>query len=164
MSDYAKSTGAARSVTLLGKEYAVSKLRPRDIGTIEAWFKDVTPNPKKEARQHMEGLPDAVAMHIWDEALKEAKDWPPGFDSDAGQKLLLTDEGQARILHICLKRGFADGQFTLEQARDLAEQLDADAIFEVLKLASPGDPDDPLVRSPATMTTTNGTADHPVGV
>jgi hypothetical protein len=145
--DYARATGAPRTVTLAGRDYRVHKIRPRDLGELEAWFKDVTPDPRVEARKFMEGLPDAVAKHMWDRALEDARGWPPRLDSDAGSDLMSTPEGQARSLWLILRRGLPG--MTLDEARDLADAISREDYEEVIALARPGDPGDPKPMAPA---------------
>jgi hypothetical protein len=153
MSDFAKATGAPALVQILGQEYKVFELRPRDLGEMEAWFRSVVPNPRIEALTYMKDQSDAVAMHIWDSMIDQP--WPPKFQSEEGQELLLSAEGQARALHIVLRRGFANGQFTLDDARDLTERMSLKEVLDVLNVASPGEPGDPLAGSPPAKETTS---------
>ena len=140
--DFARATGAPISLVLAGKEYLVYKLRPRDLGELEAWMKSVTPDPRLEVARLLKDVPEEVGKHMWDSACAEARDnWPPRFDTMEGQRLLSTAEGEARIVHQILKRGLAG--FTLEAARDLAEQLSAEDIAALMRAAGPGEPGDP---------------------
>jgi hypothetical protein len=143
MDDYARATGQPKTVTIRDVDYRVHKFRPRDLGEIEAWMKTRVANPREEARRYMEGLPDAVAKHVWDRALEASSDWPPTFENDAGQALLMSEEGMAFIVWVCLRRGIAG--FTLDQARDLAETLDVDDVLALTEAAKPGEVGDPKV-------------------
>jgi hypothetical protein len=122
---------------------------------MEGWFRAVVPNPRKEAVEYMQGQADQVAMHIWD-TMKDIP-WPPKFESEEGNALLLSSEGQARAIHLVLRRGFADGQFTLDNARDLADDLTVEEFMAIMNAASPGEPGDPLADSTPTVTTTSQT-------
>jgi hypothetical protein len=139
--DFAAATVAPRTFTFEGVDFKVHKLRPRDIGEIEAWMKDKVPNPKGEALIFMKGQSDAVAMHIWDEACKEAAEWPPQFENDSGQALLLTAEGGARLVWVILRRGTPS--LTLDQATEIADHMSVEDLNRLATLAMPGDPDSP---------------------
>jgi predicted Zn-dependent peptidase len=144
--DFARATGAPVSLVLAGKEYLVYKLRPRDLGELEAWLKSVTPDPRLEVVKLIKDVPEEVGKHMWDTACAEAREnWPPRFDTADGERLLSTPEGEARIVFQILKRGLPG--LTLEQARDLAEALSAEDVAALTRAAGPGDPGDP--KSPA---------------
>lgn len=142
--DYALATGAPVTVTAAGRQWVVHTLRPRDFGEIEAWLKSVIPDPRIEAAKLLKAqdLPEAVAKHVYDRAVEEAREnWPPTLDSPAAQIQLGTPEGEARILFQVLRRG--QPALTLEQAGQLAEQFSPAELQAIFAAASPGDPGDP---------------------
>jgi hypothetical protein len=145
--DLAEITAAPRTFTYGGDEYVVHKLRPRDLGEISAWLMDRTPNPKAEARKVIEGLTDAVAIHIWDQAVEEARDWPPTLDSPKGQAFLSTPDGQSFLVWVALRRSIPG--FDRDRARDLSEKLTGEDFSRLMSLVNPGEPGDPKATGPA---------------
>lgn len=139
--DYARSTGQPRTVTLDGRQYPVGKLRPADLGRIQAWFKEVVPNPLAEAKRFGEGLNDEVAKHLFTLAWEDAKNWPPQFGSDQATNLLCGPDGQAFFLHLVIGRHLPS--FTLEDAQALTQRIDLDEFLAVQRLAAPGETGDP---------------------
>lgn len=150
--DYAHATGAPRTISLDGVDYKVPRLRPRDLGAMQQFVKERVPNPKVEARRLMEGLPDAVAIHIWDQAVEEARDWPPPLGSPQATAILMSAEGQAMFLHLLLSRTTAD--FTEEKARELAERISVGDMERLIDLSRPGEPGDPKAAGAGTTVAT----------
>jgi len=150
---------AADPTTLLlgGKDYRLGKIRPRDIGILESWFKEVVPNPKVEARRAMEGLPSDVQIHIWDQAVAQARFWPPTFGSEEGQALLKTSEGIALLVHLSIRQTVAS--FSLDDARDLADQMEFTdlAAFLAAIFPAPDDEDESGPKATAVGAVTNPT-------
>lgn len=140
--DYAKATASPRSVTIDGKEYLVGKFGPLEIGDLGAWLKDKVPNPRSLVKELIEGVPESVALQIWRDLNEEAKSWPPTFDSEAGQKLILNDfEGHVRLLWVTLRK---HNKVDLAEARRLAGTLDGfDILTEIIAKASPETASDP---------------------
>lgn len=143
--DYARATGQPAPILLDGKEYRVGKLRPVDLGRLQAWLKTKVPNPLELVRPHMDGLPDEVAKHVWTLAYEEFKRWPPQFGDEATIDLLVGAEGQAEFLLVALGR-YLPG-FTRADAEQLVERIELDDFMAVMALAMPGAVGDP--KAPA---------------
>jgi hypothetical protein len=149
------------SLILGGKEYRIGRIRPRDIGNLENWFKEVVPNPRSEARKAMEGLPVEVQIHIWDEASREARHWPPRFGDEIGQELIRTSEGIARLVHLSISQSVAG--FTLDDARDLANEMDFDELARFLKAIFPDAEDDTEAPGSGPKAESGPAPSHPTG-
>lgn len=149
--ELAEVTAAPRTFTYGGDQYTVQKLRPRDLGEIQAWLMDNSPNPKAEARKYMEGLPPDVQIHIWDQAVEAARHWPPTLDSEAGNNLLMTPDGQAFLTWVALRRSIPG--FDRDRARDLSEKMSRGEFETLLSLINPGEPTDPKAGTNGTTTT-----------
>lgn len=133
--DFARSTASPRTITLAGREYLVGKFSPRDIGDLQAWLKEQIPDPRREAREFMEGLPDAVAIEVWKDAVERSKEWPPTIQSTIGFGLLTTShEGNARMIWVTLRRH--NPGFTLDRAREIADLVGLDDINRLVSYAS----------------------------
>jgi hypothetical protein len=144
--DYARATAAPRTVTIGGATYLASKFAPRDFGDLAAFLKDQVPDPRLKARELCAGLSDAVALQIWTELSEEAKDWPPTITSRAGNQLLMmTLEGNARIIWIALRR-YNPG-VTLERARQIAETVTMEEIVDLFHAGFPEETFDPKART-----------------
>jgi hypothetical protein len=139
--DIASLTAAPRAFRLDGAEYTVSPLTYADIGEIQAFFKDEVPDPRAEARRHMDGLPDAVAIHIWDRAVEAACDWPPRLGDPRATALLLSPRGMALVLRLALRRGHP-GLDAAEYER-LAGRMSRSDFDRLLGLAFDLEPADP---------------------
>lgn len=146
MEDFARITAAPRNFTILGKDYRVGKFTPRGLGDITAFLKDFFPDPRVQARELMEGLPDNVQLHIWNNATENAKSWPPSLNSNEGIGALLSEKGQAVFLWVLLRQ-HNDG-FTLEKANEISAnyEMDVDDLTRLMEMASPGEVGD--VRDP----------------
>lgn len=105
-SDLIRATNPERTVTIDGRDFRVAKIGPREFGELQQWLADNTPNPKDEARRYMEGLPEAVQIHMWDKALDASRDWPPQLSGNpsALQQLLTSDSGQTAFLYAILRK------------------------------------------------------------
>lgn len=146
--DYARATGQPRPIELGGKTYQVPILRPAILGELSAWLKEVVPDPRVIARQHMEGLPDEVQKAMWLNAVEEARYWPPSVNSTEGkERLVSTYDGQVRTLYALLRRTTAG--FTQDDAQSLAETMSSDDFDRLFELATPGELGDP--KAPATQ-------------
>jgi hypothetical protein len=135
--DLASIAAEPGAITLGGREYRPGKIRPRDIAYLEAWFREVTPDPRVAARAAMEGLPAEVQKHIWDRACDEARSWPPRLTSEAGRLLILSDGGLARLVHTTIRQTFP--AFTLDEAAALSERMaigDVERFFAIVFPAS----------------------------
>lgn len=133
MQDLAIATGAERTVLVSGVTYRVPKLTPAILGRINAWLKDQVPNPKDRARERMAGLPDAVALAIWRDAVEEAKDWPPTFGTPKGDAYLMQFDGVTQILFVLLSVTVPG--FTIDQARAIVNAIGAEGVNHILSLA-----------------------------
>jgi hypothetical protein len=139
--DLATLTAASRRITLDDVDYQVPRLTPRMAGRLQAWVKEQIPNPRTEAREHMQGQSDVVAMHIWDLAVEEARDWPPSLDSPEANALLMSPEGQAVFLLTIFGPSIAG--FDLARAERIADRITLEDFNRLLQLVSPGEPSDP---------------------
>lgn len=133
MHDLAIVTGAERTVIVAGTTYRVPKFTPSILGRINAWLKDEIPNPKDRARERMQGLPDPVALAIWQDAVEEARDWPFTFGSPRGDRYLMQFDGATRILYELLS--VTTPGFTLDAARQMANQIGIEGLNHVISLA-----------------------------
>lgn len=132
-------TAAPRAVTLDGRDYRVSPFGPREYGELRRYLADTTPDPRTVARQHMEGLPEAVQIAIWDRALAESKNWPPKLeDPNAIQRVFLETDGQALLVYLALRK--TTPGLSREAAAELAERLSDDELYEVWRLVTPEPP------------------------
>lgn len=157
MSDYAKATGQPRRVTLAGVEYSVPRMAPSILGELDAYLKSAVPDPRVEAKKFMEGLPDAVAIHIWDQATADAAYWPPRTLDERGQLLLLTTPGgQAQLVYSLLRRTIAG--LTREQAGAIADALSTEDVVALLEAAMPEEFSPPKDEGEATPPTIPVTA------
>ena len=90
----------------------------------------------------MDGLPDAVAIHIWTKACEEARSWPLRIASPEGTSALLeSPDGTAAFLLAML--GPVNAGFDRAAAEDLADRLSAADLAAVFAAAGPGDPNGP---------------------
>jgi len=135
MQDLAIVSGAGRQVMINGTLYMVPKLTPSILGRINAWLKTVAPNPKDEAKERMQGLPDAVALEIWRDAVQEAKQWPPTFGSEWGTQLILNYDGATVVVYEVLSP--ANPSLTMEQARQIVNMIGLQGLDKIIELASP---------------------------
>lgn len=142
MHDLAIVTGAERTVIVAGTTYRVPKFTPAILGRINAWLKDQIPNPKDRARDRMVGLPDSVALAIWQDAIEEAKSWPLTMGSPKGDAYLMQFDGATRILYELLR--VTTPGFDLGQAEQMMNQIGMEGINHILSLAGME------VRSPVT--------------
>lgn len=133
MKDLAIVTGVERNVLVAGELFRVPKFTPSIVGRINAWLKDQVPNPKDLARQRMEGLPDAVALAIWQDALQEAKEWPPAFGTPAGDAYLMRYDGASRILYELLSA--TTPGFTVDRAQQMIHQIGVEGLNHIIELA-----------------------------
>lgn len=133
MQDLAIATGAERTVLVSGVTYRVPKLTPAILGRINAWLKDQVPNPKDRARERMAGLPDAVALAIWRDAVEEAKDWPPTFGTPKGDAYLMQFDGVTRVLYELLK--ITTPGFDLAAAELMMNAIGLEGINRIIMLA-----------------------------
>lgn len=143
--DYARATGAARTFTIEGVDYRAAKLSPRGIGDLQAYLKEVVPDPRRVARDLMDGLPEAVQLKILERAWEDAKSWPPAFGDPKTFHHFLSIEGQARLLWVCFRKH--NPNFTLEFARDLSirYEMEVEELNQLMDLVSPGEFGDPKV-------------------
>lgn len=141
--DYARATAAGRLFTIDGKDYRAAKLTPRAIGDLQAYLKDVIPDPRRVARDLMEGLPESIQLNILHRAYEEAKDWPPVFGDPKTFHCFLSVEGQARLLWVCFRKH--NPGFTLEFARELSEryEMEVEDLNRLMDLVAPGEIGDP---------------------
>jgi hypothetical protein len=141
--DYSRACASPRTIEILGKRYLVGKLTPRGMGDLQAYLKDAVPDPRIKARELMEGLSDPVQIHIWNQAVEDAKHWPPAIQSEAGTELLLSEEGQARFLWVMLRQH--NPGFTLERAREITREweMSAEDMGQFLGKSQPGELGDP---------------------
>lgn len=137
--DFARATGASRTFTIEGKDYRAAKLSPRGIGDLQAYLKEVIPDPRRVARELMNGLPEAIQLDILHRAYEEAKDWPPAFGDPKTFHHFLSIEGQARLLWVCFRKH--NPGFTLDFARDLSEryEMEVEELNQLMELVSPGE-------------------------
>ncbi|MDR3632624.1 MAG: hypothetical protein P4L84_02240 [Isosphaeraceae bacterium] len=138
--DYARACGVPREVVIGGRAFFVGKLSPRDIGTLQAWFKSVLVDPRVQARERLRADPDmddALARQIWTESAVAALDWPPDLGSEIGVTLLSSVEGQARLLHTAACR--AEPSLTLDLCRAAAGVMTAEDQLHLWELVSPGE-------------------------
>ena len=139
--------GTARSFELGGVTYKVTKLKLKDIAEINQWLKEQIPDPRIAARKYMEGLPEAVACHVWDQACREP--WPTKLGSPEAGEAMQTYEGIALLLHLVLRR--CQPSLTRDQAGDLAQLMTPDKFGDLITLISPGEPGDPKFPTLATV-------------
>jgi hypothetical protein len=142
--DFARATGAPQMFTINGKPYFLGKLTPRALGDIQAFLKEQVEDPRSRTRRLMEGLPDSVQLAMWQQACEEARSWPPSLGDEGTFSLLLTEEGQARILWIAFRRH--NPAFTLDEARKISAEyeMSADELNDLIARMSPKEIGDPL--------------------
>lgn len=142
--DFARATAAPSTFTINGKPYFLGKLTPRSLGDIQAFLKEQVEDPRVRTRRLMEGLPDSVQLAMWQQACDEAKDWPPSLGDEGTFSLLLTEEGQARILWVALRRH--NPGFTIEEARRISVEyeMSGDELNDLITRMSPREIGDPL--------------------
>lgn len=133
MKDFSIPAGSHRQFSLNGKVYMVPKFTPSILGQINSWLKDLVPNPKDEARRRMEGLPDAVALAIWSDGVKEARSWPPMFGSAEGNQHLLQYNGMSVLVHALLSK--ANRDVTREEAEQIVDAIGLDGVNHIMELA-----------------------------
>ena len=155
--DFARATGAAGTYQIGDQTYLISKLSPRDIGDLQAYIKEVCPNPRAEALALIRegGLPEPIAMEVWKTAVEESRDWPPSMSDERGNQLItMTFEGNARLLWVLLRR-YQPG-VDLAKARQLAELITLDDLGALMALGAPESASDPKAENgpPPTTTTT----------
>lgn len=137
--DFARVTAAGRTFTIDGKDYRASKLTPRGVGDLQAYLKEVIPDPRRVARDLMDGFPESVQLEILRRAYEEAREWPPEFGDPKTFHLFLSEEGQARLLWVCFRKH--NPSFTLDYARELSRryEMDIDELNHLMELVSPGE-------------------------
>jgi hypothetical protein len=155
--ELADLTAAPRTFAHAGVEYPVPKLRLRDVGEMQAWLMDHVPSPLAEARRHLDGLPEAVAIHVWDRAAEAARSWPPSPESPEGMARLSQPDGQALLVWIFLRRAIPG--LTRDGSDLIAEAMSAADFARLMAAAGPGDPSDP--KSPGTPSPSAGAASSP---
>lgn len=134
--DFAIATASPRRVTIAGGEYLVGKFTPRDLGDLQAYLKESTPDPRLKARELCRELPDAVALRIWLDLNEEAKDWPPSpFSTEGNRALTTTAEGAARVLWVMLRKHNAG--IDLPRAREMAESVPFGDLVRLIELGFP---------------------------
>lgn len=136
MSNYAIHTGQNRTVTLGGTSYIVAQFGPASIGRLNAWIKSQFPDPRVEGQKRaiaFKDLPE-LAKHVWEEAVNEARLWPPTIDDTVGQTALFThSEGIALLVYTAL--GKHNGSITRDRAAEIAETItieEVGAIFAAM--------------------------------
>ena len=134
MKDLAIVVGSPRQIMVSGKTYSVPKFTPSIIGRMNAWLKDQVPDPRDVAKRRMEGLPDAVALAIWSDAVKEAKTWPPTFGSPEGDEYLMAYNGWNVLVYELLK--LTTPGITPDDVNKIVDSIGADGVNEILKLAA----------------------------
>lgn len=137
--DFAKVTAAPRTFTIEGRDYRAAKLSPRGIGDLQAYLKEVIPDPRMVARDLMHGLPEVVQLEVLRRSYEEAKDWPPAFGDPKTFHHFLSIEGQARLLWVCFRKH--NPGFTLDFARELSEryEMEIEELNRLMELVSPGE-------------------------
>lgn len=155
--ELAELTAAPRTFPYKGGEYPVPKLRLRDVGEMQAWLMDRVPSPLAQARVHLDGLPEAVAIHVWDVAVAASRSWPPTPDSPEGMARLSLPDGQAFLVWVVLRRAIPG--FDLAAAEAIADAMTGEDFGRLMALANPGDPADP--KSPGTAVPSAGGGSSP---
>ena len=140
--DLATVTAAPKTFRLDGADYAVPKLRPREMGEIQAWIKSRFPDPRVEARLAIQDCKfESLAHKIWEAAEAQAKEWPPKFGSSRVEAELATADGFGFMVWILLRRTVPG--LDQARARELADRLEAAEFKQLLTLAMPEGLDDP---------------------
>lgn len=103
-------------VSVGGRPLAVPPLRIRDLAALEAFSGWVVPPPPTEPP---DGLDDWARARWLAARYREAKQWPPAWDSAALAGLLETAAGFAALLLVLLGPG-RGGTLTEEEALDLS--------------------------------------------
>lgn len=116
------------------------RLSPMALQEMVNVLRAKTPDPKLEAKKLIEGLPPEVAKHVWDSAMRDAPPWPPTLDSEAGKAALCSRDGMACVIYHALRK--SHGNFTREQAAELADRIDFDEFGDLLAIVMPAGDDD----------------------
>lgn len=153
MSDFSRVTAAPATFVVEGKNYLVGQMTPRAVGDLQQFLKEQVKDPRLAVRPLMEGLPDAVQIAMWQEACADAKTCVPDLGSDESMLMLLTEEGQARVLWVAFRRHNAG--FTLDTAREISQryEMTREELAELLRLMAPdqvGDPKAPTATETET--------------
>lgn len=155
MDDYGKAVAAPSTITLGGVTYRVAKQGPRVYGELQQFLKAHVPDPRLKAAEILAAIPpDAmalkdVALEIWREFSEEARDWPPSLHSVEGNLILTTThEGATQVVYTLLRRHCAE--MTREKAAEIAADLDAAQVNELIRLSMPEPTFDPKSPGPAT--------------
>jgi hypothetical protein len=149
--DLAALSASPRSVTLGGEAYQVSPFTMRDLGTLGAYLKDVVPHPVAAVRMSIAGMDESDKALVIQEAFAEARThWPPRFESDQGQEILVySREGRAKLTHVILSKHQPD--LTIDQAMVIADAMLGGEFLAMMSLASGKEP---KVPNSGTATTT----------
>lgn len=146
--DFAVVSAAPVEADLAGRRYLVSKMTPRRMGRLQAALNAVVPDPRDAARKFMEGLPDAVAIHVWNRACEDARGWPVSIGSPEGvSALLASPDGVATFLEVLLAG--ANAGFDRRAAEALAEVVTHDELAALMRAMAPGDPNGPKATATA---------------
>lgn len=132
--------------TFDGMTYRVAPIGPRVIGELNAWLKEHVPDPRAKARDLCRGLPDGVAIEVWKDLAREAKDWPPILISPQGNRILTTTLEGAIETAWTLLREHNPG-FTRDDAARIAARLDFDQINTLIQAAMPRPAVDPIIQA-----------------
>lgn len=130
-----------RGVALGEKVYPVSKLTPRMAGRLQALIMDRIPDPRDKARKIMEGLPEAVQIHIYERACDDARGWPPSLGSPEGLAVMMSPAGMALLVELTVAPNVAG--FTAADAEALADRMTMEDFHRLMEVSAPGDPHAP---------------------
>lgn len=128
-------SAAPRSWRHRGRDYLVSRITPRAAGLMQQLISECVPDPRKLARELMEGHTLEMQKYIYDKACEEAKAWPPYIDSPAGLAVLLGEQGMGLLVHVALHANHPE--ITRESAAAFASEMAIDELQGLLALMLP---------------------------
>jgi hypothetical protein len=145
----ASAVSAPRQWKAGGKSYPVSRLSALAVSELMNLIRDTIPDPRAEARKHMEGLPPETAKMVWESMTTEVVPvvdaqgnvageqrvpiaWPPSPTSPAAMMAIISREGQSILIYHALRRHM--GGFTRDDAARLVDEIDDDEFGQLIMM------------------------------
>ncbi len=97
-----------RMMRLGGSDWAISRLRVRDLALVQRWLMDRAPCPFESSLASAEGLGGPAGRRRLADLYERCESWPPEPGTAAGEALLGTAEGVHFLLALALARHHAD--------------------------------------------------------
>lgn len=147
-------SAAPRSWTHRGRDYLVSRITPRAAGQMQQLIAECVPDPRRQARELMDGHSLEMQKYIYDKACEEAKAWPPYIDSPAGLAVLLGDRGMGLLVFLALHDNHPE--ITRDSAREFAVGMTIEELEGLLALMLPEGSRGPKGGAPPETTARKG--------